>query len=420
MNVFDVLEERGFIQQVTDRDAVRAAFGAGPATAYIGFDPTADSLHAGSLLPLMALVHLERLGHRPIVVLGAGTAMVGDPSGKTELRQILSRETVEQNVASIRGVIAQLLDVGGKTRVIDNGEWLLELNYIEFLRDVGRHFSVNRMLAAEAYKLRLERGLSFIEFNYQLLQAYDFLELARRYDCRVQMGGDDQWGNILAGVDLCRRLDQKVVHGVTFPLLLTATREKMGKTADGAVWLDPKRCSAYDFYQYWVDSHDHDVERLLGYFTFLPMDEVRAVAKLEGADLNVAKSVLAYEITRLVHGEQAAHQTHAAAQAAFGRRHLPAGILPSSTVPRDGGADAAQIPTTVLDPGDGVPLIQLLAEIGLASSKNEARRLIRQNAIKLNDAKQSDEKYLVTRHDFVGERLTLRAGKKRVHRVVLR
>jgi len=419
MNAFDVLEERGFIQQVTDREAVRALFDQGPVIAYIGYDPTADSIHVGTLFTLMSLVHLERLGHRPIVVLGAGTAMVGDPSGKTELRQMLSHETIESNVASIRTLMGRILDVDGKTLVVDNSEWLLDLKYVDFLRDIGRHFSVNRMLSAEAYKMRLERGLSFIEFNYQLLQAYDFLELQRRHDCVLQMGGDDQWGNILAGVDLCRRLEQKLVHGMTFPLLLTATGDKMGKTAAGAVWLDPEQVSPYDFYQYWVNTHDADVERMLGYFTFLPMDEVHAVASLEGADLNAAKSVLAFEVTGFVHGDRAAQEAHAAAQAAFGQRALAKEILPSSSIPRGGGADASQIPTTTLDPGDGVLLTQLLADTGLASSKNEARRLIRQNAVKLDDAKQTDEKYVVTRDDFVDGRLTLRAGKKKVHRVVL-
>jgi tyrosyl-tRNA synthetase len=421
MNGFDILEERGFIQQVTDREAVRALFATGePVVAYIGYDPTAESLHVGNLFSLLSLVHLERLGHRPIVLLGGGTAMVGDPSGKTELRQMLSPEAIAGNVARIRTLIGRLLDVGGRTQWVDNSEWLLELSYIEFLREIGRHFSVNRMLAAEAYRLRLERGLSFIEFNYQLLQAYDFLQLQRRFGCVLQMGGDDQWGNILAGVDLCRRVGQTLVHGVTFPLLLTATGEKMGKTAAGAVWLDGDKLAPYEFYQYWVNTHDDDVERMLGYFTFLPMEEVRRVSSLAGADRNAAKSILAYEVTHLVHGERAALEAHAAAQAAFGQRRLDAAILPSSKAPRGGVVDAAQIPTTTLtDLGDGVALVQLLADVGLAASKNEARRLIRQNAVRLGDRRPGDENYVVKQGDFVAGRLTLRAGKKKVHRIVL-
>jgi tyrosyl-tRNA synthetase len=422
-NAYDVLKERGFVAQVTDEAAVRGLFAAGPVTAYVGYDPTADSLHVGHLFTLMSLIHLERSGHRPIAVLGGGTAMVGDPSGKSEMRQLLSREEIEKNLDRFRTQVGRLLGVNsGRTRVVDNSDWLLELRYVEFLRDIGRHFSVNRMLAAEAYKLRLERGLSFIEFNYQLLQAYDFLQLRRRYDCRLQMGGDDQWGNILAGVDLCRRIDQELVHGLTFPLLLTATGEKMGKTVGGAVWLDPERLSPYDFYQYWVNVHDADVSRLLGYFTFLPMAEIQALAGMSGAALNVAKSVLAFEVTAFIHGAAAARAAHAAAQAAFGERALPAEILPSSQIPRGAGASAENIPTAEVaaaEAAQGVPLVQLLARCGLAASKNEARRLIRQNAVRLNDAGVADEHRVVGTADFVGGVLMLRAGKKKVQRLVL-
>ncbi|OGQ92218.1 MAG: tyrosine--tRNA ligase [Deltaproteobacteria bacterium RIFOXYA12_FULL_58_15] len=422
-NAFEVLRERGFVQQVTDEDAVREMFGTGPVTAYIGFDATASSLHVGNLFVLMTLVHLEHLGHKPIVVLGGGTTMVGDPSGKTEMRKMLERGDIDVNINSFRTQVGRFLDIeGGKTQVVDNAEWLLDLKYVEFLRDIGRHFSVNRMLAAEAYKQRLERGLSFIEFNYQLLQAYDFLQLCQRYKCTLQMGGDDQWGNIVAGIDLCRRVAQTQVHGLTFPLLLNAAGQKMGKTVSGAVWLDAKRFGPYDYYQYWVNMHDDDVERMLGYFTFLPMEEVRTVSTLQGADLNAAKSVLAYEATVFVHGEAAANEAHSAAQAAFGSRALPEQVLPSSKIPRGGSADAAQIPTTNLSLAaldEGVLLTELLTNTALASSKNEARRLIRQNAIKLNDRKPEDEKYRVTIADFVDGRLTLRAGKKKVHRVVL-
>jgi tyrosyl-tRNA synthetase len=420
-NPLDVLKERGFVAQATDEAALKAAFDQGPVTAYVGYDPTAASLHVGHLFTIMSLMHLERLGHRPIVVLGGGTAMVGDPSGKSEMRQMLTYEQIQANRDAFRVQMARFLDAQ-KTVVVDNADWLTNLKYIEFLRDIGKHFSVNRMLAAEAYKLRLERGLSFIEFNYQLLQAYDFLELRRRYNCRLQMGGDDQWGNILAGVDLCRRVDQELVHGLTFPLLLTATGQKMGKTEAGAVWLDAEKLAPYEYYQYWVNVHDADVARMLGFFTFLPIAEVHAVKSLEGADLNVAKAILAYEATAIVHGEVQARKAHAAAQAAFGQRVLPAGILPSSRAPRGGGADIAEIPTTTLqhaDLGAGLALTTLLVTTGLAASNNEARRKIGENAVKLNDLVVSDVHYTITRKDFGPGRLVLRLGKKKVHQVVL-
>jgi tyrosyl-tRNA synthetase len=419
---FDVLKERGFVAQATDEAALREAFAAGPVTAYVGYDPTASSLHVGHLFTIMSLMHLERLGHRPIVVLGGGTAMVGDPSGKTEMRQMLTLEQIQANRDAFKVQMARFLDPQ-KTIVVDNAEWLMELKYIEFLRDIGRHFSVNRMLAAEAYKLRLERGLSFIEFNYQLLQAYDFLQLRRRYNCRLQMGGDDQWGNILAGVDLCRRVDQELVHGLTFPLLLTADGKKMGKTEAGAVWLDADKLSPYEYYQYWVNVHDADVGRMLAFFTFLPMAEVQAVKTLTGADLNAAKAILAFEATSVVHGAEQAQKAHAAAQAAFGQRLLPANILPTSRVPRGGGADAAEIPTTTLAAADldrGVPLTSLLVQTGLASSNNEARRKISENAVKLNDRVVSDVHALVKRTDLADGRAMLRLGKRKAHQLLLR
>ncbi|MBI3179838.1 MAG: tyrosine--tRNA ligase [Deltaproteobacteria bacterium] len=421
-NALDALRERGFVQQVTDEAAVRAMFAAGPVVAYVGLDPTADSLHAGSLVPLMALIHLERLGHRPIVVLGGGTARIGDPSGKTELRELLPGERIDGNVTAIAKQVGRWLDFAGRSRCVNNADWLLDLKYVDFLRNIGRHFSVNRMLAAEAYKQRLERGLSFIEFNYQILQAYDFLELYRRNRCVLQMGGDDQWGNILAGVDLIRRLEGVTVQAITFPLLTTATGDKMGKTASGALWLEASRCRPYDFYQYWVNVHDADVGKLLALFTFLPMPEVKAAGGLSGAALNAAKSILAYEVTTLVHGEDEAKRAHAAAQAAFGGRALPAGILPSSTAPRSTTAAVEEIPTTLLSSGDvsrGVSLAELLVNTGLARSKNEARRLIRQQAIYLNDAAARDENHMVTAADFKKRQLLVRAGKKRVHRVLV-
>jgi tyrosyl-tRNA synthetase len=422
-NALDILKDRGFFKQCTDEEALRKAFDEGAVSAYVGFDPTGDSLHVGHLFPLMALIHLERMGHRPIVVLGGGTALIGDPSGKSEMRQMLTTEQIKKNIEKFQGVMGRLLHFEeGKSRVVDNAEWLTGLNYIEFLRDVGRHFSVNRMLSAEAYKMRLEKGLSFIEFNYQILQAYDFMELNKRYGCTVQMGGDDQWGNILAGVDLTRRLNSDLVFGLTFPLQLTATGEKMGKTAGGAVWLEADKLKPYDYYQYWVNTHDDDVERILGLFTFLPMDEIRAVASLEGADLNVAKSILAYEATAVVHGKQAATSAHAAAQGAFGGRAIPTGILPSSDVSRKASADAEQIPTTEVELSSleaGILLADLMLNTGLSASKSAARRLIEQGAVRLNDERVSDTAYQVSLRDFNDSILLVRAGKKKFHRVVL-
>jgi tyrosyl-tRNA synthetase len=421
-NAYDVLEARGFVRQVTDEGAIRKLFNEGPVVAYVGYDPTADSLHVGHLFTIMALMHLERAGHRPIAVLGGGTARVGDPSGKSEMRMMLDGDTISSNIERFKNQMARLLNISNdKSMVVDNSEWLLELNYIDFLRDIGRHFSVNRMLSMEAYKLRMERGLSFIEFNYQLLQAYDFLELYRRYNCKLQMGGDDQWGNILAGIDLCRRVEQTEVYGLTFPLQLTATGEKMGKTATGAVWLEPDRLSPYDFYQYWVNIHDDDVVRMLGYFTFLPMDEVNAVAALVDAALNSAKSILAYEVTKLIHGKDEAVKAHSAAQGAFGGRELEGSILSSSDVPRKVQADSAQVPSSNLgdlDLGNSPPLADVLAAVGLCGSKNEARRLLKQGAVKLDEQKVADEKQLLQTDEIAGDSVLLRVGKKKVHRLV--
>ncbi len=429
MNAFDVLKERGFVQQCTDEGAVRAMFAAGPVTAYVGYDPTADSLHVGHLFSLMSLMHLARTGNKPIVLMGGGTAMVGDPSGKSEMRQMLTRETILGNIERIRGQVTKLFGLaeagtaaGGSVIVENNDSWLLELRYIDFLRDIGRHFSVNRMLSAEAYKIRLERGLSFIEFNYQLLQAYDFHELCKRYGCTLQMGGDDQWSNILAGVDLCRRLLQKQVQGLTSPLLMTAAGEKMGKTAAGAVWLDPEKLSPYDYYQYWVNTDDRDVARMLGFFTFLPMNEVRAVDALEGRDLNAAKAILAYEATRIVHGDAHAATAHTSAQAAFGGRELPAGILPSSSVPRVASATAESMPTakvTRAELGAGLSLIDLLRRTEIADSNGNARRLIQQGGVRIGETKIDDEKKLVTEADFADGVMLLKAGKKKIFRVVI-
>ena len=414
--VFDVLKARGFVQQVTDEAAVRKMLEQ-PTTLYIGYDPTAPSLHVGNLFTLMGARHLQQHGHKVIVVLGGGTAMVGDPSGKTELRPMLSAAQIAAHIQGIRAQIERFLDPQ-TTVFVNNADWLMGLHYVDFLRDIGRHFSVNRMLSAESSKQRLQRGLSFIEFNYQILQAYDYLELCRRYGCTLQMGGDDQWGNILAGVDLCRRVAQREVAGLTLPLLLLATGQKMGKTATGAVWLDATMVSPYDYYQYWVNVHDEDVARLLAFFTFLPMVDIAAVQQLPGGPaLNLAKSVLAYEATALLHGEEAAREAHLAALGAFGGRSIPPEFLPSSAVPRQVEGHVEEVPTTQVALGQGLLLADLLVQGGLAESKKQARRLIEQGAVRLNDAAPTtDPQAIVLATDFVEGALLLRAGKKKVHR----
>ena len=308
-NVIDILEERGFIDSKTHEQELSDYIQSGPATCYIGFDPTASSLHIGSLVPIMALAHMQRHGHRPIALVGGGTGLVGDPSGKTEMRQILTIEDVNENAEALKNQLSRFIDFeDDKALLVNNAEWLTRIEYIPFLRDYGRYFSVNRMIKAESYRMRLEseEGLSFIEFNYMLLQAYDFLELFRRHQCRIQMGGSDQWGNIVAGIDLVRKVEQSAVFGITFPLITTSTGAKMGKTAAGAVWLDAARTSPYDFYQYWINTDDKDVARFLALYTFLPMSEIRPVSEMAGADLNLAKTILAFETTRIVHGQDAA------------------------------------------------------------------------------------------------------------------
>ena len=405
MNVFDTLKERGFISQVSDEQAVREMLARPPVTFYIGFDSTATSLHAGSLVPIMAMMHLQRAGHRPIAIVGGGTTMVGDPSGKTEMRQILDEDTIRANGRAIHAQLNRYLHFDrGEALALDNADWLLPLNYITFLREIGVHFSVNRMLAAEAYRQRLERGLSFIEFNYQLLQAYDYLTLYREYGCTLQMGGDDQWGNILAGVDLIRRVEGAKVEAMTFPLLTTATGAKMGKTASGAVWLDAERFSPYDFYQYWVNCDDRDVEKFLKLFTFLPMDEIRRLSALKGAEIRAAKHVLAFEATRITHGEQAAREAQAAAQALFG----PQGDLdavPTTAIPADSLAA-------------GLSPIDLFAQVGLVRSKSEARRLIQQGGMYVNGQRVENLEHTLTLADLTPEGILLRAGKKKYHRIV--
>ena len=419
-NVYDELKERGFVAQVSDEEAVRKMLAAERVTFYVGFDSTATSLHAGSLVPIMAMVHLRRAGHRAIAVVGSGTTMVGDPSGKTEMRQMLEEATIRAQGQAILIQLSRYLHFDGTSAIaVDNADWLLPLRYISFLRDIGRHFSVNRMLAAEAYKLRLEKGLSFIEFNYQLLQAYDFLTLFREYHCTMQMGGDDQWGNILAGVDLIRRVEGGTAEALTFPLLTTASGAKMGKTAQGAVWLDGALFSPYDFYQYWVNCDDRDVGRFLRIFTLLPLEEIRRLESLKDSGINEAKRVLAFEATKLTHGELEAEKARQAAAAAFGKTGSVTG---ASVGKSDVTGDISVLPTTAVPRSRleaGIAPAGLFTEVGLTPSRKEAKRMIEQGGLYVNDERIDSIERLLTLKDLAPDGgLLLKAGKKKVHRIV--
>jgi tyrosyl-tRNA synthetase len=404
--VYDVFVERGFIEQVTDEEKLRDLL-RGRTTCYIGFDPTASSLHVGSLVPIMSLAHMQKHGHQPIALVGGGTGLVGDPSGKTEMRQILSLEEIEQNAEAQKRQFARFLDFSKeKALLFNNAAWLTKLNYIDFLRDVGVHFSVNRMLASESVRIRLETGLSFIEFNYQLLQAYDFWHLFKYHVCTVQMGGSDQWGNIVAGIDLIRRLEGKEAYGMTFPLIMTADGRKMGKTEKGAVWLDPARTSPYDYYQFWINTDDRDVTRFLALFTFLPMEEIREYGKFEGAELRKAKEILAFEATRILHGKEEAEKARNASRALF-----------------SGDEGEGSIPTTSMEKeafAKGIPAFKLFEITGLCSSSSEARRLIDQGGGYLNKVRVEKFDLMIRAEDFSekGE-ILLRAGKKKFHRIRL-
>jgi len=358
-------------------------------------------------------------------LVGGGTGLVGDPSGKTEMRQLLTLEVVEQNAAGIKKQLARFLDFdGGQALLLNNADWLVDLKYIPFLRDIGRHFSVNRMIKAESYRMRIdsEEGLNFIEFNYMLLQAYDFLMLFRQQGCKLQMGGSDQWGNIVAGVDLVRREMQQTAYGITFPLIMTSSGVKMGKTHKGAVWLDDERTSAYDYFQFWVNTDDGDVARFLALFTFLPMSEIEEVKRLEGADLNVAKTILAFETTRLAHGRKAAVEAHQSAQSMFGSRAVPADILPSSTIDRsDPHGDAAGVPHSVMPLSEleaGIPAFKLFQMIGLAASGGEARRLIAQGGAYVNGERIVEFDMPIAADRLEDGQMVLRSGKKRYHKII--
>ncbi len=409
-NVLDIFRERGFIEKTTDDEGIRELLEE-PTACYIGFDPTAPSLHAGSLEPIMSLVHMQRCGHRPIVLVGGGTGLVGDPSGKTELRRVMSREETEANAEALKEQLSHYLDFAeGKALMVNNVDWLGDLRYIDFLRDVGRHFSVNRMLSAESYRLRLEQesGLSFIEFNYMLLQAYDFWYLFKHHGCRLQMGGADQWGNICAGIDLTRRLEGAQVYGVTFPLLTTSSGAKMGKTAAGALWLDPEKTSPYDFYQYWINVDDADVERFLALFTLLPMEEVQRLGRLEGEEVREAKQVLAFEATRITHSEEEACKARDASRSLFGE---------------SGGEDLQSVPTSEIDRArleEGIAAWQLFHEVGLCKSRADARRLIQQGGGYVNERRLDAFDERIGLEEMQAKGILVRAGKKRFHRIRLK
>ncbi len=417
VNAFNILEERGFVEQVSDHDQVTSLFEK-PVTCYIGFDPTASSLHLGSLVPIMSLAHAQREGHRPIAVVGGGTTLIGDPSGKTEMRRLMSREEIDQNAAGIKAQLSRFLDfTRDRAIMVNNAEWLTPLNYIEFLRDIGRHFSVNRMLAAESYKVRLETGLSFIEFNYMLLQAYDYWHLFKHYGCRLQMGGNDQWGNILAGADLIRRLEGETVHALTFPLITTSSGIKMGKTHTGAIWLDEKLTPPYDYYQYWINQSDQDVGRFLALFTFLPLDEVRRLGRLKGSDIRDAKEILAYEATALCHGKQEAEKARQAAKQLFaaGGEGTPEADVGSGPEVSD------SMPTYAVGPEElarGIPIYLLFERARLCKSKSEARRLVAQGGAYVNSRRIEAFDEVVDTKDMQKGSILLRAGKKRYLRIV--
>lgn len=420
--IYEEFRRRGFLYQCTDEEALSELLQKEQVTFYIGFDPTADSLHVGSLVPIMAMVHMQRAGHRPIAVTGGGTALVGDPSGKTELRQMLTPERIRENAQSISAQLAGFLNLDGeKGLAVDNIEWLEGLGYIDFLREIGRHFSVNRMLAMESYKQRLETGLSFLEFNYMCLQAYDFVVLCKEHDCVLQMGGQDQWGNIVAGLDLVRRETGRQAYGLTFPLLTDSSGAKLGKTVAGAIWLSAEKTSHFDFYQYWRNIDDSDVERFLKLFTFLPVEECERLGRLEAPAINRAKEILAFELVGIVRGEKAAADTYLAVVQQFGSADPGGTIETSSAV---GGLATARVdntPTLELslpETAAGIRLIELLVRAGLCPSNGEAKRLIKQGGARVDDVQITDLNAVVNA-DTLANRPIIKAGKKRLVRVVV-
>ena len=406
-HILDILKDRGFIAQTTFEDELYEQLKT-PTTFYVGFDPTADSLHIGHYIPIMAMAHMQKAGHKPIALMGGGTAMIGDPSGKTDMRKMMTTETIDHNVECIKKQMSRFLDFSeGKAIIVNNGDWLRNLNFIEFMRDIGSMFSVNKMLTAECYKARMatENGLSFLEFTYMLMQSYDFLELFHRYGCRLEMGGNDQWSNMLGGADLVRRKEQEKAFACTFQLLLTHDGRKMGKTEAGALWLDAEKTSPYNFYQYWRNVDDKDVEKCLALLTFLPMDEVRRLGSLQGSELNEAKKVLAFEVTKLVHGEEAAVQAEAGAKALFA-----------------GGAAGGDIPTLKISAEElaaDARISTMLVRSGLCKSQSDARKQIEQNAVSVGNEKINDIAAILTAEMIGTEGILLKKGKKGFCRVMI-
>ncbi len=407
MGVYDELKARGLIAQTTHEEKIRELLNNGQVTFYIGFDPTADSLHVGHLLQMVIMRHMQKAGHKPIAVIGGGTAMVGDPSGRSDMRSMMTKETIAHNGNCFVSQMENVVEFGeGKAMMLNNGDWLYDLNYIDFLRDIGVHFSVNRMLTAECFKTRLEKGLSFIEFNYMLMQSYDFLCLNQKYGCVLELGGDDQWSNILGGIELVRRVEGKEAYGMTFQLLTTSDGKKMGKTMGGAVWLDPNKTSPYDFYQYWRNTEDASVIKCLKFLTFLPLEQIEEMESWTDNKLNDAKEILAYEVTKLVHGEAEADKARNAARAIFG-----------------GSGDVENMPSTVIADSDftdgSIEVTQLMVLCGLVKSKGEARRLVEQGGVLIDGEKVSDVKAAVSKPDFEKGHVVIKKGKKVFHKAML-
>ena len=405
-NVLEVLEERGYIDQVTHREELMELLEKEPITFYIGFDATADSLTLGHFLTVMAMMHMQKAGHKPIALLGGGTTMIGDPSGRTEMRKLMTREFIDHNATCFKNQLSKFLEFGeDKARFVNNADWLLDLNYLEFMRDVGTHFTINRMLSFDAYKNRLEDGLTFFEFGYMPLQSYDFLHLYREYNCRLQLGGSDQWSNMIGGFELVRKVEQEKVYSMTFSLLTTADGVKMGKTVNGAIWLDENKTPPYEMYQYLRNVDDRDVIKFMKLLTFVPMEEIEELAKLEGADINKAKERLAYEVVKIVHGEEKANQSQEAARALFTT-----------------GADSDNIPTTEISKSefaDSKNVIELLSQVELIKTNSEGRRLIEQNGLSINGEKFTDIKKPLTLEDFNEDKMLIKKGKKVYHQIKL-
>ena len=406
-NVYDILEERGYIDQSTYEDELRELLGKESITFYIGFDATADSLTLGHFLQIMVMMHMQNAGHRPIALLGGGTTMIGDPSGKADMRKMLTKETIDYNAKRFKEQLSKFIDFSEeKAIMVNNADWLLKLNFLEFMREIGVHFSVNRMLTFDCYKNRMESGLTFFEFSYMLMQSYDYLKLYRDYNCRLQVGGSDQWSNILGGYELVRKLEGEKVYAMTFKLLSTASGAKMGKTEAGTIWLDPEKTSPYEFYQYLRNSDDRDVEKFLSLLTFLPMEEVKRLGSLEGAEINKAKEILAFEVTKMVHGEEEATKAQDAAKALF-----------------QGAKDEGSIPFTEFEKStfeEGIGILNLLKDVNLTKSNSEGRRLIEQGGITIDEKKVKDINRTITLDDFKDGKILIRKGKKVYHQIKIK